>query len=148
MSKEPRESNQVIDPDKVTQEPGLLPYAHHVGSAIIRPVDKGKAKGLAMAAMFEQTDTALHRIKEQVEILIRQAQEIHDRIDLSEKIYEADCGIEPIVGRRYYLYEKKDGSTLLSMIAPTEWGSSMPYTYLAEAELLSDHTWKVVEKGE
>ena len=146
MSK-PRESKMPIDPDKVSENPGLLPYAHHVGSAIIKPLDKGKTKGLAMSAMFEQTETALTRIKEQVEVLIRQAQEIHDRIDVSERIYEASCGIEPIIGRRYFLYERKNGESLLSMVSPEEWGKNMPYTYLAEAELLSDHTWKIVDKA-
>ena len=149
MSKDtPKTSTQnPIHPDKVTDQPGLLPYAHHVGSAIIKPLDKGRTRGLAMAAMFEQTETALHRIKEQVEVLIRQAQEIHDRIDISEWIYKADCGFKPIIGRTYYLYKKKDGSHVLSMVSPEEWGEKIPYTHLATAELLSDHTWKVIEKA-
>lgn len=144
----PRESTQSIDPDKVAENPGLLPYAHHVGSAIIRPLDKGKSKGLAMSAMFEQTGTSLQRIKEQVEILIRQAQDIHDRIDISERIYNADCGFEPIVSRTYHLYERSNGEAILSMIAPDEWGRTQPYTWLATAELLSDHTWKVLERSD
>lgn len=147
MARDPRESKMPIDPDKVTDNPGLLPYAHHVGSAIIKPLDKGKTKGLAMSAMFEQTETALTRIKEQVEVLIKQAQEIHERIDVSEKIYEASCGIVPIIGRRYYLYQRKNGESLLSMVSPEEWGASIPYTYLAEAELLSDHTWDIIERS-
>lgn len=144
----PRESTQQIDPDKVAENPGLLPYAHHVGSAIIRPLDKGKTKGLAMSAMIEQTGTSLTRIKDQVELLIRQAQDIHDRINISERIYEADCGFEPIVSRTYYLYERSSGAAILSMISPEEWGRSIPYTYIATAQLLSDHTWKVVDRSD
>lgn len=34
-----------INPEKVAQNPGLLPYAHTAGGAIIRPEDMGKAKG-------------------------------------------------------------------------------------------------------
>ena len=67
-----------IDPDKIAENPHLLPYAHHVGSAIIKPLDKGRAKGNAMSAMFQQTEGSLHKIKEQVELLLKQAQEIHD----------------------------------------------------------------------
>ena len=33
-----------IDKDKTSDSPGLLEYAHHVGSALIRPEDKGKLK--------------------------------------------------------------------------------------------------------
>lgn len=136
-----------IDPDKVTETPSILPYAHHVGSAIIRPIDKGRLKGTAMTAMYHQTDKQLNQIKEQVQLLIQQAQEIHDRIDMSEKIYEADCGFKPVIGNIYYLYEKEDGSLILSMISPEEW-SKCPYTFLYAAKLAGDHTWEIIENKE
>jgi len=140
----PEEDNP-IDKDKITDTPSLLPYAHHVGSAIIRPMDKGKTVGIAMKAMYQQTDTQLIQIKEQVETLIRQAQAIHDRISVSEKIYKADCGFKPIPGNQYYLYERKNGQQLISMVTPEEWGSNKPYTFIAKIELLADSTWKVLE---
>jgi hypothetical protein len=136
-----------IDKDKITETPHLLPYAHHVGSAIIKPLDKGKTKGVAMKAMYQQTETQLTQIKEQVETLIRQAQAIHDRIHISEKIYKADCGFKPIHGCTYYLYEKKDTSWTISMVSPTEWGNRMPYVFVATIELLADSTWKIIEKA-
>ncbi len=55
MSKNP------IDKDKTTDKPGLLTYAHHIGSAIVKPLDKGKIKGRAMQAMFEQTESSLNQ---------------------------------------------------------------------------------------
>jgi len=134
-----------IDKEKVAENPGLLPYAHHMGSAIIKPIDKGRTKGLAMSAMYEQTEVQLHQIKEQVETLVRQAQQIHDRIELSEKIYKADCGFKPIPNKLYYLYDRGDSEWILSMVSPNEWGKNMPYSYLATVELFSDSTWKVIE---
>jgi hypothetical protein len=142
------ENPNPISVDKITDTPHLLPYAHHVGSAIIKPLDKGKTKGVAMKAMYQQTETQLLQIKEQVETLIKLAQAIHDRINLSEQIYKADCGFKPLPGNTYFLYEKKDISWLISMIAPKEWGSKMPYKYLATIELLADSTWRILEKGE
>ena len=35
--------------EKTTETPGILPYAHHAGSAIIKPEDKGKITGRAVA---------------------------------------------------------------------------------------------------
>ena len=136
-----------IDKDKIAEAPSLLPYAHSVGSAIIHPVDKGKIKGLGMAAMYEQTDVHLTQIKERVELLISKAQEIHDRIQVSEKIYKADCGISPIIGRFYYLYKRKTDKKqwLISMVSPEEWGIRMPYHHIASVKLLYDHTWEVIE---
>lgn len=134
-----------IDKDKIAEHPHLLPYAHTVGGAIIRPIDKGRSKGTAMTAMYEQTTSQLHQIKDQVEKLLAQAQDIHDRIDVSEKVYLADCSFKPVMGQTYHLYEKKDGSWILSMVSEQEWGSNPPYFYLATAQLLHDHTWKILE---
>lgn len=134
-----------IDKDKVAENPGLLPYAHTLGGAIIKPIDKGKVKGLALSAMYQQTEGSLVQIKEQIETLVNQAQEIHHRINLSEKIYAADCRFKPLIGYTYYLYQKKDESYILSMVSPSEWGAKSPYTYLATTELMADHTWKILD---
>lgn len=133
-----------IDKDKTTDTPGLLPYAHHVGSAIVKPLDKGKIKGRAMQAMFEQTENSLNQIKEQVELLINQAQKIHDRISISEEIYLADCSFEPAINQTYHLYERENKSRFLSMISPSDWGEKSKLMHICSAKLLADHTWEVI----
>jgi hypothetical protein len=133
-----------IDKEKTAEHPGLLPYASHIGSAIIRPLEAGKVKGLGMKAMYEQTDRNLKRIREQVEMLIRQAQEIHDRIEFSEKIYLAECGFQPVIGEKYYLYERVNESRFLSMISPLEWGNRHDLQFVCAAKLLADHTWEII----
>lgn len=142
---QPKDIVNPIDPDKVADNPHLLPYAHTVGGALIRPMDKGRVKGLAVSAMYEQTDMQLDQIRQQIELLARQAKAIQDRVEISEKIYLADMNFEPLIGRTYHLYEKPDGSHLLSLIAPAEWGRRCPYQHTASARLLADHTWQIVE---
>jgi len=139
----PKESRSRIDPDKVADQPGLLPYAHHVGSAIVRPIDKGRSRGLAMSAMYEQTGVQLQQLSDQVALLIQQAQSIHDRIAVSESIYTAEVGFKPNIGQTCYLYERSNGKRVLSLVSPDEWGGNPPYAYVATARLLSDHTWDV-----
>jgi hypothetical protein len=134
-----------IDKDKIAENPHTLPYAHTVGSAIIKPLDKGKIKGLSMQAMYQQTEDKLTQIKDQVEMLINQAHDIHHRIEISEKIYEAQYNFKPIIGTTYYLYQN-DEKYILSMISPEEWGSSLKYDFLSDATLLADHTWKIDNK--
>lgn len=137
-----------ISVDKIAENPHLLPYAHTVGSAIIRPLDKGRTKGNAMKAMYQQTGKSLNQIKEQVETLIRQAQEIHDRITISEMIYKAEIGVKPVVAETYYLYRKEEGNYIMSLISPEEFGEKCPYTFISENLLLADHTWEVLRKVE
>ncbi len=121
-------------------------YPNHVGSALIRPDDQGKIRGLSLQAMYEQTGISLDQIRGQIALLLDQAREIQDRITFSEKIYLADCGFEPVIGKSYHLYKRTDGSEFLSMISPEEWTSRYQFTFLTTVVLLSDHTWKVIRK--
>lgn len=134
--------------EKVTNQPGLLTYAHHAGSALVKPEDRGRIKGRAVAAMYEQTDRELGQIYEQIQLLARQARDIQQRVEVSERIYKARVSFEPIIGKVYHLYAKDD-EDVLSMIGPEEWGRSKPFTsYIARVKLLSDHTWEILDDAD
>lgn len=152
MSEEPKKEQEQkpddwvnpIDKDKITETPGTLPYAHTVGGAVIKPEDKGKIKGRAMSAMKQQTDKQIEQLRQQMQVLADQARDIQRRVEVSELIYSAQMGFEPLVGHTYYLYEKKDGEYVLSLVAQDQWGRSFPYErFVASATLLADHTWEV-----
>ena len=133
-----------IDPEKIAENPHLLPYAHSVGGAVIKPMDKGRMKGRAVAAMYEQTDLQLTQIKEQIDLLAQQARRLQERVSISEAIYLTDMNFEPLIGRIYFLYRQASSKTILSMVSPDEWGKKAPYTFVAEVKMLADHTWDVL----
>lgn len=136
-----------IDKDKIAENPHLLPYAHTVGGAVIKPIDKGKVKGLAVSAMHEQTNMQLDQIRQQVELLVVQAQAIHKRVEISEKIYRSDMNFDPLIGKIYHLYQRSNGQNILSMVAPYEWGRKKPFEFVATVKLLADHTWEIMEEN-
>lgn len=117
----------------------VLPYAASVSGAVIKPTEVGMIKHKALAAMEEQTDLQLNQIRQQIELLASQAQEINRRKELSMMIYEAQLSFTPVMGNVYHLYEKKDGSHFLSMIAPKEWNNQ--FTTIASVKMLADNTW-------
>ncbi len=134
-----------IDKDKITENPHNLPYAHTLGSPVIKPVDEGKVKGKAMAAMYEQTQNQMDQLREQMQLIADQAQKLHDRVKISEKIYDAKMGFDPLVGHVYFLYVRKNDEYLLSMVGPEEWGKSLPFkSFEGRVKLLADHTWELL----
>ncbi|MEY3051309.1 MAG: hypothetical protein RLY31_1094 [Bacteroidota bacterium] len=133
-----------IDPDKVAQQPHLLPYAHTVGGSVIRPIDRGRVKGQAMAAMYDQTEKQLDQLRAQVSLLAEQAQAIRRRVEVSERIYLAELPFQPVMHHDYHLYKRPDGTEFLSMIAPSEWGRSAQVSFQASVRLCSDHTWEIL----
>ena len=86
-----------IDPDKITENPHSLEYAHHAGSALIKPEDQGKLKGRALEAMDHQTDMQLNQIYEQMQLLAEQAKKLNARKQVSEFIYQAEMRFEPFI---------------------------------------------------
>ncbi|HNU43003.1 MAG: hypothetical protein UZ12_BCD005001702 [Bacteroidetes bacterium OLB12] len=123
----------------------VLPYSASVSGAVIKPNEAGVIRHQALSAMEEQTNMQLTQIRQQIELLAIQAKEIQKRKELSMLIYEAQLGFAPVIGQTYYLYEKEDGSHLLSLVGPKEWGRSKPYkNFVAAVSLLADHTWKEI----
>ena len=137
------------EPDNVSMNPGLISFPHHLGSALIKPEDKGRIKGNAMAAMKEQTERQMAQLYDQMKVLASQANHIKERIKISEQIYQAQINFEPVIGHIYYLYLKKGRDYVLSMIGPDEWGNELPFkSYQATAKLLSDHTWEILHSNQ
>ena len=135
--------------EKTADLPALLEYAHSIGGFSVVPTEQGVIKGKAMQAMGEQTQMQLDQIFEQMQLLAKQAKTLKDRAEISTLIYEADINFQPVIGHTYYVYEKKNGKTLLSMIGPEEWGDSLPFnSFLNKVTLLADHTWKIIEDSE
>lgn len=120
----------------------VLPYSSSVAGVAIRPTKEGVIKHKALSAMEDQTNMQLDQIRQQIELLARQAQEIRKRKELSMMIYEAKLNFKPQIGQVYHLYEKKDGTHILSLVAPQEWGASGPFKqFVSSVKLLADHTW-------
>lgn len=120
----------------------VLPYASAVGSVAVRPTEEGVIKHKALQAMEEQTNMHLEQIRQQIELLARQAQDIRKRKELSMMVYGAKLNFQPVIGHVYYLYEKFDDTHILSMVSPKEWGGSGPFKqFVAAVRLLADHTW-------
>jgi hypothetical protein len=133
-----------IDKDKVAESPSTLPYAHTVGGSAIDLVDTKLTKSLDMAAMHDQTGMQLDQIRKQMELLAQQAREIQKRKELSDLIYNAKMSFKPEINHVYYLYENDEGTPVLSLIGPNEWGKSKGYSkFLDAVRLLADHTWKI-----
>lgn len=152
MSKQKEEREEQInpiDPDKITEAPGLIPYPHNIGSPAFKPNEEGAIRSASMKAMEEQCEIQLDKIKQQIALLSKQAQEIKDRYEISKAVYASKMSFEPVVGNVYYLYARKEGEFVLSMVAPDQWGKSVPFKHFVSAvKLLGDKTWQVQDEDQ
>lgn len=137
-------------PDKKTEhtyyegKAALSPIPLHISSAPIKAVDKGKLRAKAVESMYLQAEQQMSMLRKQAEMLMQQAHEIEQRLEISKQIYEADMGFKPVPLQIYHLYQKGE-KMFLSMIAPNEWGkNNAQIEFIATVKLLSDQTWEVL----
>lgn len=135
----------IINVETYHKQLSVLPYSASVSGALIKPNEEGIIRHHALTAMEDQTNMQLTQIRQQIELLAIQAREIQQRKELSMIIYDARLSFNPVIGQTYYLYEKEDGSHLVSMVGPKEWGPKIPFKgFVAAVKLLADHTWREV----
>ncbi len=162
-TKAPKDSNsrgEEIDVDNidlermktlVAENPGSSEYAVEKGGVAFAPTQEGAIKSRAFKVMDEQIGMQMDNILEQIKVLARQAEDLKDRRQLSEMIYQSKMSFEPLVGDVYYLYETPKGK-ILSILSPQEFGdrkmAEKGYSFYAKAKLLADCTWGIIEKGE
>jgi hypothetical protein len=127
--------------------PGLLPYGHTIGAPAFRPTEMGVILSKSASAMNEQVEMQKSQILQQLELLKKQYIELEERRIISLIVYQAELRFKPESGHTYYLYNRENGTTFLSMIEPTSWNRG-DLIYIASVKLLSDMTWTVIEKSE
>jgi hypothetical protein len=148
INKENKEFVNPIDPDKISENPGVLSYPHSVGGAVIKPEDQGKIKGRSLSAMEFQTEMQLNQIYEQMQLLANQAKILNERKAISHFIYSAEIRFEPFINHIYHLYKRDNGTYSLSLVGPNDWGKSTHnLSFIATVRLLADHTWDILEKN-
>ena len=59
-------------------------------------------------------------------------------------IYESEYSFQPITGKKYHLYKKKNNSYFLSIIEPNQWNKEFIGTFI----LQNNGTWKKIEQND
>ena len=107
-----------------------LTYASNVGAPAIRLEDVGGWKRIQAQNANKIFTKKYEEIKDEFKKLV-------DEVSWNEFVYSATYNFLPVIGETYYLYEKKDGSPFLSLIAPTEWNMK----FLGATRLESNNKW-------
>jgi hypothetical protein len=51
-----------------------------------------------------------------------------------------------VISLESHLYQKSNGKSYFSMLAPAEWGHKPPHTFMVSYQLEMDMSWTAVEK--
>ena len=107
-----------------------LVYGSNVGAPAIRLEDVGGWKQIQAQNANKIFTKKYEEIKDEFKKLV-------DEVSWNEFVYSATYNFLPVIGETYYLYEKRDGSPFLSLIAPDEWNMK----FIGATKLESNNKW-------
>ena len=126
----------------------VTPYPTEVGGPAfdLIPIEKQKDIMVNVARMHAKQE--YNRIMELVAVLQRQADEVRQRLDITDLVHAAKYGFQIYHGQCYWLaYDRARGGTLLTQTGPHEWSTEKPdhYEYVCRVKWLGDYTWIEVD---
>lgn len=109
----------------------------------IRRDDLDDYRNRQIESVHYHAGNQLDNLKEHAKILVKQAEDILNRVAIAEKVLSANFAFKPVLNNPYFLYRKGD-DYILTLISPEEWKS--PYDeFVAVVKQLGDGTWEEIK---
>jgi len=83
----------------------------------------------------------LEVIAEQIRDLQAQARRVMEKAADSAALHRASCSFQRRVGQTYHLYQRRDGRSYFSLLAPDEWATQPPHAFQGSYRLEPDMSW-------
>ena len=107
-----------------------------------------------LAEEISQADTTLaahasgklRLIANQIKTLQDEARQVLEQTQRDQLLHRAQCNFKRQPGKIYHLYQKANGTSYFSMLAPAEWGDKPPHTFLGSYQLELDMSWTPIEE--
>ncbi|MDO3694181.1 DUF2452 domain-containing protein [Wenyingzhuangia sp. chi5] len=132
--KEKKPDNVVFNTENQKYDAALKPYATNIGAPVIKANDSAAWKNKSIRKVNQKIQAKYIEIKEEYDKMMKEYEYNH-------MIFNAKFNFEPIVGEIYHLYERDNGETFLSIIAPNQ----CSFSALGSFYLNSDLVWQKKE---
>ena len=133
MSHSKKPDNVVFNSGTQKYDAFLKPYATSVGAPLITTTDTIAWKNRSINKLNHKVQTTYLEIKAQYDQLMKE-------FEYNTLIYSAKFTFEPIIGKMYHLYKRKNEETFLSIIAPNQCN----FNSMGSFRLNADQIWEKV----
>ena len=124
----------VFDYDKQIYDSNIKKFPTTIGSPNFKPLKIDNSS----------TYNAKNYFNSRFEELKKEYEELLLEMNWTKILYDSEYSFQPITGKNYYLYKKKNNSYFLSLIEPNQWNKNFIGTFC----LQNNGTWKKIEQNE
>jgi hypothetical protein len=139
-------------PDNVTDLPASTPYPTNVGAPKFEPLPIAELKDKDKQVAREHANQKLDELNaqwdlvmQQAELIRQQADDIVDRVRITEWVLDSRYQFSPVMGRTYYLYQDHaQACRVMTLLSPDDWSGCQPehLEFLCAVKKLGDSTWE------
>ncbi len=137
MSADKKPDNVVFNAENEKYDAALKPYATNIGAPSIKATDSIAWKNRSINKLNHKVQTKFLELKTEYEKMLQE-------FEYNKLIFEAKFSFEPIVGEIYHLYQRENGESFLSLIAPEQCN----FDALGSFYLNADQIWQKVTSND
>lgn len=93
----------------------------------------------------QQAQKEFENLKQIADIINQQAQQIKERLEITELVYHAEYNFIPIAGGEYWLVKDTEKDILtICFLGPKDWATEAPknYEYISKIKYLANGLWE------
>ncbi len=124
----------VFNEETQQYDAALKPYGTSASSPVIKPLNTASWKNDGITRVNKQLKSKFDEVKKEYENLMQKFQ-------YNDLIYNAKFNFEPIFGENYHLYNNRNGEPFLSIIEPTQCN----FEYIGSFRLNTDKMWEKID---
>lgn len=133
MKHENRPDNVVYNEAEQRYDAALRPYPTNVGAPVIRITDTLAWKNRVLSKVNHRIGSKFNELKKEYNALM-------DEYKWNSMVLNAKFSFEPVVGEIYHLYQRENGDTFLSLIAPEQCNFNAVGSFYLDADMI----WKKI----
>lgn len=125
----------------------IVPYGLDRGAPKFDIIETKTKKDQHYNLAVQQAQKEFENLKQIADVINKQAQQIKERLETTELIYNAERTFTPVVGANYWLIkDTKKNNIKIVVLGPKEWATKHPenYEYISEVKYLANGLWENV----
>ena len=134
MKKDKKPDLVVFNEETQQYDAALKPYGTSASSPVIKPLNTATWRNYGVQRVNKQFKSKFEEVRKEYEELIQKFQ-------YNDLVYNSKCSFEPNVGEVYHLYNNRNEESFLSIISPEQ----CSFNHLGSFRLNTDKMWEKIE---
>lgn len=125
----------------------IVPYGLDRGAPKFDIIETKSKKDQHYNLAVQQAQKEFENLKQIADVINKQAQQIKERLEITELVYNAERTFTPVVGANYWIIkDTKKNNIQIVVLGPKEWATKPPenYEYISEVKYLANGLWEKV----